>query len=195
MHSDLEIAKGCLVSQRSSQKELYDRYINKMNAVCRRYISDKEELKDVIQEGFIKIFENIGTYRGDGPLEGWVRRVMVNTVLSHIRKNKSDLFVRQSPEEQEGYIANEEEDNGDISGSFDKEELMAAIESLPDNYKIIFNLYCIEDYSHKEIAQMLSIKEESSRTRLIRARKILREYLMALHQERLSTLTDRKEIG
>ncbi len=190
MLSDSDIAKDCLKFKRSAQKELYDRYIKKMNVVCRRYISDKDEIKDVLQEGFIKVFENIEKYRGEGPLEAWIRRIIVNTVLSHIRKGKSDIFVRQDKTEQEDndILISEEEDSDSIfNADFSKEDLMEAIESLPDNYKIIFNLYCIENYSHKEIAQLLSMKEESSRTRLNRARKILQEYLLALHKKRLST--------
>ncbi|HVD96677.1 MAG TPA: RNA polymerase sigma factor [Cytophagaceae bacterium] len=190
MLSDSEIAKECLKSKRSAQKELYDRYIKKMNAVCRRYLSDKDEIKDILQEGFIKVFQNIDKYRGDGPLEAWVRKIIVNTVLSHMRKTKSDIFVREKSdiEEENIQIADKDSDSDSIfNADFSKEDLTAAIDSLPDHYKIIFNLYCIENYSHKEIAEMLSMKEEGSRTRLNRARKILQEYLRALHKTRLST--------
>lgn len=193
MLSDSEIAKECLKFKRSAQKELYERYIKKMNAVCRRYLSDKDEIKDVLQEGFIKVFENIDKYRGDGPLEAWVRRIIVNTVLSHIRKSKSAIFVKQDDTDENNEPAAEEESSDSIyNADFKKEDLMQAIESLPDNYKIIFNLYCIENYSHKEIAQMLSMKEESSRTRLNRARKMLQEYLTTLHKQRLSTENNEK---
>lgn len=187
MLSDSEIAKGCLKLKRSAQKELYDRYIKKMNAVCRRYISDKDEIKDILQEGFIKVFENIDKYRGEGPLEAWVRRIIVNTVLSHLRKSKSELFVKQDKADQDEHFSlTEEEENDSIfNADFSQEDLMTAIESLPENYKIIFNLYCIENYSHREIALLLSLKEESSRTRLNRARKMLQEYLIALHKKRL----------
>lgn len=193
MLSDSEIAEGCLKLKRSAQKELYDRYIKKMNAVCRRYISDKDEIKDVLQEGFIKVFENIEKYRGEGPLEAWVRRIIVNTVLSHIRKNKSELFVKQDKtdiDDTTTLISDEVEDDSIFNADFSQEDLMLAIENLPENYKVIFNLYCIENYSHKEIAQLLSMKEESSRTRLNRARKILQEYLLALHKKRLLKQND-----
>jgi RNA polymerase sigma-70 factor (ECF subfamily) len=189
MLSDSEIAKGCLQLKRSAQKELYDRYIKKMNAVCRRYVSDKDEIKDVLQEGFIKVFENIEKYRGEGPLEAWIRRIIVNTVLTYIRKNKSDIFIKSDGQEQESAMLSdnqEEEGNSIFNADFNKEDLMGAIEGLPENYRIIFNLYCIENYSHKEISQMLSLKEESSRTRLNRARKMLQEHLLALHKQRLS---------
>jgi RNA polymerase sigma-70 factor (ECF subfamily) len=187
MLSDLEIAKGCLQLKRSAQKELYDRYIKKMNAVCRRYVSDKDEIKDVLQEGFIKVFENIDKYRSEGPLEAWIRRIIVNTVLTYIRKNKSDIFIKSEGQEQDIISDSpEEEENSIFNADFNKEDLMNAIEGLPENYRIIFNLYCIENYSHKEIAQMLSLKEESSRTRLNRARKMLQEHLLALYKKRLS---------
>jgi len=187
MLSDSEIAKGCLQLKRSAQKELYDRYIKKMNAVCRRYVSDKDEIKDVLQEGFIKVFENIDKYRSEGPLEAWIRRIIVNTVLTYIRKNKSDIFIKSEGQEQDIISDSpEEEENSIFNADFNKEDLMNAIEGLPENYRIIFNLYCIENYSHKEIAQMLSLKEESSRTRLNRARKMLQEHLLALYKKRLS---------
>jgi RNA polymerase sigma-70 factor (ECF subfamily) len=189
MLSDSEIAKGCLQLKRSAQKELYDRYIKKMNAVCRRYVSDKDEIKDVLQEGFIKVFENIEKYRGDGPLEAWVRRIIVNTVLTYIRKNKSNIFIKSEGQEQDITSVSdgqEEEGNSIFDADFNKEDLMSAIEGLPENYRIIFNLYCIENYSHKEISQLLALKEESSRTRLNRARKMLQEHLLALHKQRLS---------
>jgi RNA polymerase sigma-70 factor (ECF subfamily) len=189
MLSDSEIAKGCLQLKRSAQKELYDRYIKKMNAVCRRYVSDKDEIKDVLQEGFIKVFENIEKYRGDGPLEAWIRRIIVNTVLTYIRKNKSDIFIKSEGQEQEvNNLSDTEEEEGNsiFNADFNKEDLMNAIESLPENYKIIFNLYCMENYSHREISQLLSLKEESSRTRLNRARKMLQEHLLTLHKQRLS---------
>jgi RNA polymerase sigma-70 factor (ECF subfamily) len=187
MLSDSDIAKECLQNKRSAQKEIYDRYIKKMHAVCRRYISDKEEIKDILQEGFIKVFEHIGKYRGDGSLEAWVRRIIVNTVLTNMRRNKSIIFIRTGEAETEkNIIASDEEEESIFNTDFDKEELMNAIEALPDNYRIIFNLYCLENYSHKEIAQMLSMKEESSRTRLRRARRMLQEQLLIVQKERLA---------
>jgi RNA polymerase sigma-70 factor (ECF subfamily) len=192
MLSDSELAKDCLQLKRSAQKELYDRYIKKMNAVCRRYVSDKDDIKDILQEGFIKVFTNIDKYRGDGPLEAWVRRILVNTALSYLRKSKSDIFIKSEGNEDEiNEISDSEEENDDsvFNANFSKEELLNAVDSLPDNYKLIFNLFCIENYSHREISEMLSITEESSRTRLNRARKILQEYLLALHKKRLSVKT------
>lgn len=157
-----------------------------MNAVCRRYISNKEEIKDVLQEGFIKVFNNLDKYRGDGPVEAWIRRIIVNTALSYIRKSKTDLYSSQDVNDHDDSISvTEEADESVFNADFDQNDLMAAINCLPENYKIIFNLHCIEDYSHKEIAQELSITEENSRTRLNRARKLLQEYLNALHKTRL----------
>ena len=188
MLNDSDLVKGCLAKKRSSQKELYDTYIKKMYALCRRYISDKEEIKDILQEGFIKVFENIESYRGDGSLEGWIRKIIINTALNYIRKKKSDIFERiEDSEEDQNYTLADESENEDLfQTDFKKEELLAAIERLPENYKIIFNLFCLENYSHREISVMLSISEESSRTRLNRARKILQEELLSLHKKYLA---------
>ncbi len=184
MLTDAEIAKGCLEKKRSCQKELYDKYIKKMYALCRRYISDKDEIKDTLQEGFIKVFENIGSYRGEGSLEGWVRKIIVNTALTTLRKSKSSIFVRieETEEETNTTLTEENQEDALFNTDFNKEDLLSAIEDLPTNYKIIFNLFCLENYSHREISEMLSITEESSRTRLNRARKILQEKLLTLHK-------------
>jgi len=186
MLSDSDIAKECLQDKRAAQKELYDRYIKKMHAVCRRYISDKEEIKDILQESFIKVFANIGKYKGEGPLEAWIRRIIVNTTLTSMRKNKSTIFVRTEETEVENNNITEEEEESIFNTDFDKTALMNAIESLPENYRIVFNLYCLENYSHKEISELLSMKEESSRTRLKRARKMLQEQLLIMHKESLA---------
>ncbi len=192
MLSDSDIVKDCLKFKRSAQKELYNRYIKKMYAVCCRYLSDKDDIKDILQEGFIKVFENIEKYRGEGPLEAWIRRIIVNTVLSHLRKNKTGIPIKQiNLEEEEEFVASSEEEEDSIfNANFSKEDLMEAISNLSENYRVIFNLYCLENYSHKEIASMLSLSEEGSRTRLNRARKILQEYLKSLHKKRLSTLNE-----
>lgn len=188
MLSDLEIAKGCAQRKHSAQKELYDRYIKKMNALCHRYTSDKDEIKDILQESFIKVFENIEQYRGDGSLEGWVKKIMINTILTNMRKNKASIFVRveENEDEEKNTLAVEEEEDSIFNTDFNKEDLMKMIEGLPENYRIIFNLYCLEDYSHKEIAELLSIKENSSRTRLNRARKMLQDQLLIIHHQRLA---------
>jgi RNA polymerase sigma-70 factor (ECF subfamily) len=187
MLSDFEIAKECLKRKSSAQKELYERYIKKMNAVCRRYLTDKEEIKDILQEGFIKVFENIEKYRGEGPLEAWVRRIIINTILTNMRKNKSSIFVKgEEGEAEKENIAADEEAQSIFNTDFNKEDLMAVIESLPDIYKVIFNLYCLENYSHKEISQLLSVPEETSRTRLNRARKMLQEQLLIVYKERIA---------
>jgi RNA polymerase sigma-70 factor (ECF subfamily) len=188
MLSDSDIAKECLQKKYSAQKELYNRYSKKMHAVCRRYLSDKDTIKDVLQEGFIKVFNNIDKYRGDGPLESWIRRIIINTALTSIRRNNSGIFLRVEENEEEDHdvIQTEEEDESVFNGNFSEEDLLKSIEALPENYKIVFNLFCLENHSHKEISEMLSIKEESSRTRLNRARKILQEHLLSIHKEYLA---------
>jgi RNA polymerase sigma-70 factor, ECF subfamily len=185
LQSEVDILKACLKSDKNAQKALYERYIGKMNAVCRRYIASEEERKDVVQDGFVKVFQNIQHYRSDGPLEAWIRRVVVNTALSHLRKQRrgldSDTIPLDEYDEQsaEAYVNQEETI---AQADFSKEVLMEAIDALPEKYKVVFNLYCIDNYAHKTIAEMLSITEEGSRTRLKRAKEMLQLYLTRLHK-------------
>ncbi len=187
MQSEAELIRACLTFDNAAQKALYERYIGKMNAVCRRYVPNEEERKDIVQEGFIKVFQNIEKYRSDGPLEAWIRRIIVNTTLSYLRKHKPNdsektVDINQY-QESHTLVDQEEEDNDSIyNADFSKETLMGAIDSLPEKYRVVFNLHCIDDYSHKIIAELLSISEEGSRTRLKRAKEMLKTYLIQLHK-------------
>jgi RNA polymerase sigma-70 factor (ECF subfamily) len=163
------IINGCLLGNRRDQELLYRRYAAKLYAVCLQYSGNDEEARDILQEGFIKIFENLVHYKYEGSFDGWVRRIVVNTALEKYR-SKHNLYriddIDQIPEQ------NAEPDNEDYAG-LGARDLMEIIRELPPRYRIVFNLFAIEGYSHKEISGMMSISEGTSKSNLSRARVIL----------------------
>jgi len=163
------IISGCLKGNRRDQELLYRRYSARLYAVCIQYSGNDEEARDILQEGFIKIFENLINYKHEGSFEGWMRRIMVNTALEKYR-NKYNLYrvddIDQIPE------PGMEPDNEDYSG-LEAGDLLGIIRELPPKYRMVFNLYAIEGYSHKEISKMVNISEGTSKSNLSRARVIL----------------------
>ena len=155
---------------------LYRQYSAKMWAICLRYAHDHDEAKDILQDGFMKIFEKISQYEGRGYFEGWMRKIIVNTALAIYRKKhflniESNLIPEKS-----------DEISGQIESKLSADELLEIINELSPQYKIVFNLYAIEGYSHKEISEMLGISEGTSKSNLSRARYIL--------QKKVSTVFD-----
>lgn len=163
------IINGCLKGNRRDQELLYRRHAPKLYAVCMQYSGNDEEARDILQEGFIKIFENLNHYKYEGNFEGWMRRIIVNTALEKFR-SRHNLYrvddIDQIPE------LDAEPDSEDYSG-LDAEDLMEIIRELPPKYRMVFNLFAIEGYSHKEIGQMVNISEGTSKSNLARARIIL----------------------
>ncbi|WP_243749134.1 RNA polymerase sigma factor [Mucilaginibacter agri] len=168
------IWEGCKINDRKQQELLYKVLAPKMLAVCMRYTTDRDEAQDVMQEGFIKIFKNLHNYRGEGSLEGWIRRIMAHTAISRYRKLKPIMLTEDMSENSVPCYTSEQNNN------VDAKELMNIIQQLPGNYRSVFNLYAIEGYSHQEIGTMLGISELLSRTTLHRARGILRKKVTQL---------------
>lgn len=162
------LIKGCLKGKPEAQKMLYDLYSPKMMGVCLRYAKNREEAEDIMQEGFIRVFTKLDTFKNKGSLEGWVRRVIVNTALRHIQKNAR--FLANVGWEDVDYEMGE---NETVASNLAYEELLALVNELPDGYRMIFNLYAIDGFSHKEISQKLGISEGTSKSQLARARKYL----------------------
>lgn len=156
---------------RSAQKMLFDRVSGKMLAVCRSYTGDLHHAEDCMLKGFVKVFKNVNSFQSKGSFEGWIRRIMVNECLDFLKGNKGFIYKEDSEWEEEVVL---EVDLMD----FDAQEL---IDKLPENYRLVFNLFVLEDYSHKEIAECLKITEVSSRTQLNRAKQKMKEIL--LHQK------------
>ena len=168
--SEKKLVKQCLRGDGRAQRELYDKFAPQMLAVCKRYVRSLEDAEEVLSNAFIKVFNKIDQYTGEGALGGWIRRIMVNESLNYIRYQKN-LFV-EVEEENHGRFAHEE-----LSNQMDADHLMMLIEELPLGYKTVFNLYAIEGYGHKEIGEMLGISENTSKSQLSKARKNLQNKL------------------
>ncbi|NDW10851.1 RNA polymerase sigma factor [Dysgonomonas sp. 520] len=175
MNEKLLIAR-CKRGESQAYRELYELYAPAMMSVCMRYVNNKETAQDLLQEGFIKIFTKIDTYSETGAFSGWIRRIFVTTALQYLRSNDA---LKQSVdiEECEGYI-----NDMDFSAldQISADELMASIAELPEGYRTVFNLFALEGYSHSEIAEMLGVKESTSRSQFVRAKKILQKRLESL---------------
>lgn len=168
----IELIDGCLKEDRRTQELLYKRYSNRMWGVCLRYSRSREEAEDILQEGFMKVFDNIGKFKFEGSFEGWVRRIMVNTALRHYNKS---VFKEEK-------LANDDEEIDALVdpaalANISEKELLRVIDELPEGYRVVFNLYVIEGYDHKEIAEMLGIAESTSRSQLTKARLMLQKRL------------------
>lgn len=179
---DDKLVRGCVKGDPEAQRQLYERFCEKMLAVCCRYGRDLADAEDILQEGFIRVFNKIHLFKGEGSLEGWIRRVIVNVALKHYHKN-ARLYVLVGLEE-----ADREVDDHSLDDSLAYDELVEMVQSLPDGYRIVFNLYAIEGFSHKEIAQKLGISEGTSKSQLARARGALRNMLES-QQRMVSSLT------
>jgi len=167
-----QVIQGCISGDRKSQKMLFDLFSGKMMAVCLRYSKHKMEAEDLLQDGFVKVFQNIVQYKFEGPFEQWVRKIMIHNAIKkfHKKSNKNELLVLDEIPETTV------EGNG--LNLLYYNELLLIIEELPDGYRMVFNLYAIEGYNHKEISELLGIEESTSRSQLVKARKVLQEKLL-----------------
>ncbi|MGA1976442.1 MAG: RNA polymerase sigma factor [Bacteroidales bacterium] len=163
------LISGCLKGNRRDQELLYRRHATKLYAVCLQYSGNDEEARDILQDGFVKIFENLVNYKFEGSFEGWMRRIMVNTALEKFRTRHSLYMVDDIDQIPEPNADPENEDYAGLGAS----DLLEIIRELPPKYRIVFNLFAIEGYSHKEISDMMSISEGTSKSNLSRARVIL----------------------
>jgi len=174
LYSEQELIDGCVSNKREFQKLLYQRFSGNLLSLCFRYCKSKEEAEDILQEGFLKIFKNIHKYRGTGSFEGWIKRIIINTALEELRKNKREFIT----EDIDGLrIQPESFDGGD--SIINTKDLMKYIQALPDGYKIVFNLFVIEGYSHGEISEMLNISSGTSKSQLSKARIYLQKMMLA----------------
>ncbi|SFW71014.1 RNA polymerase sigma-70 factor, ECF subfamily [Sinomicrobium oceani] len=170
---ETRLVKKAAGNNREAQQELFRKYASRMLSVCRYYIKDEQFAEDVMITAFFKVFTQIGAFRGDGSFEGWIRRIMVRECISFLRKEKSLSFL------EEEHIAGVSSETADYSG-IDVEAIQFIIDALPQGYKTVFLMYAIEGYSHKEIAETLCISENTSKTQLFKARKMLQEKIEKL---------------
>lgn len=179
IYTEGELVSGCRNGNRIHQQALYQRYYRKMFGVCLRYAEREEDAQDMLQDGFIRVFKSIGTFRGSGSLEGWVRRIMVNNAIQHYRKNSK--FRKVDIEAAENV-----ELDGEILSNMGQAELLKVINHLPVGYRTVFNLYVIEGYNHQEISFMLNISPGTSKSQLSRAKAHLKKQLTLLNQQAVS---------
>jgi len=167
------ILQGCLHNHPVAQRELYNRFSPKMLAVCYRFAHNREDAEDMLQESFIKVFSQIHTFQNKGAFEGWIRRIIVHTCINHLKKNKR--FNESVDIINASAIQVREES---IPSIVQAKQIVECIRLLPIGYRTVLNLYAIEGYSHKEIAEMLDIEESTSRSQYTRAKQMLEEILL-----------------
>ena len=165
--TDSDLIHGCLEGNRRMQEELYRRFSPRMYAVCLRYAGNAEEAEDILQEGFIKIFKKLDSFRSEGSFEGWVRRIFVNTAIEHFRRKK---YLQPVTEKEENTI---EGKYFSVLDELAEKDILALVQELSPGYRTVFNMYVVEGYTHKEIADMLGISEGTSKSQLSRAKVIL----------------------
>lgn len=165
------LLENCIAGNRKSQKDLYDLYSPKMFSVCLRYSKNQMDAEDILQDGFVKLFNNLHRFRGEGSFDGWVRRIFVNTAIEHIRRKNLNTT---GGEGLENTIADKHRNA--LDNLYEKDIIKTA-NTLSDGYRTVFNLYAVEGYSHKEIAAQLGITESTSKSQFSRAKAILRNML------------------
>ncbi|RFZ95855.1 sigma-70 family RNA polymerase sigma factor [Mucilaginibacter conchicola] len=174
-HTIDELVARCISGNRKAQEQLYKQFASKMLGVCMRYATDRMEAEDMLQNGFMKVFQKIADYRGDGSFEGWVRRIMVHSSIEYYRKHHKMMQVVELDE-----AGSEPSVNAAAASSLEAKDLLLLIKALSPGYRMVFNLYAIDGYSHKEIAEIMGISEGASKSQLSRARAILKEQVLKM---------------
>lgn len=170
-HDEISLIKACSNGDHTAFKKIYEIHSGTMYSICLRYMTNEDEAKDALQEGFIKVFNNISQFQFTGSFEGWMKRIFVNTSIEQIRKRKVHLDVTE-------VHSNELPLTSQIAtGTMDAKKMMQLVQQLPLGYRTVFNMFVIDGYSHKEISDYLSINENTSKSQLFKARKQLQVWL------------------
>ena len=169
--TDEQIVDGCIKKNALAQEYLYNKFSRKMMGVCMRYCDSEQEAEDVLQNGFITVFSNLESYKGSGSFEGWIRKIIVNTALTNIRKNKK--FRQNIAMENVEFML----PAAHVGDDYAAKDLLKVIQQLPPGGRTVFNLFAIEGYSHKEIGEMLNISEGTSKSQYSRARAYLQKVI------------------
>lgn len=172
LYSEEEILEGCRKNKRQYQEILYRRYARKMYGICMSYAGNRDLAQDILQDGFIKVFKKIKHYKREGSLEGWIRRIIVNTAIDHLRKEtlKHNYITEQEEIEEEAY-------EPDVLEKLKAQDVLDLVAQLPDGARMIFNLYAVEGFTHKEIAAKMDISVGTSKSQFSRARKMLMQLI------------------
>lgn len=175
-----QLIKGCLEGDRKAQQAVYKLLYGKMKVVCMRYTRDTDQALDILQEGFIKVFQNMERYSGAGSFEGWVRRIMVNLSIDRFRKQKNDFLLLNGSTSIEDFedVVEDESDVESVDYDFTPEQILEAMQQLSPAYKTVFNLYVFENYTHQDIAEALSISIGTSKSNFAKAKRNMKKILL-----------------
>jgi len=202
--SEKDLIEGCKQNEAVARQLLYEKYARLMFGVCSRYIGNADDLRDVVQDSFVKVFTNIKKFRYEGSFEGWMKRIFVNTAINYLKENKKyrnkmDIDDPQganliADDSREAYrtMDRRDIDSGKVDynlvseAELSHEELLEALNSIPEGFRVVFNLACIEGMKHEEIAEMMNIDASTSRTRLTRARAMLQKIIYEKSVEKVS---------
>ncbi len=177
--TDTELIKGCIKEDAACQRSLFNRYASSLLGVCSRYARNKEDAEDILQDAFIKIFNKINQFKGDGSFEGWMRRVVVNTAL---KKYTLSRYAKEVSVEEIKEGTDIDVNDVPPFNHLTEKDLLLIINRLPDGYRLVFNLYVIEGYQHHEIADMLGIQSGTSRSQLVKARNLLQKEVLEMQR-------------
>jgi RNA polymerase sigma-70 factor (ECF subfamily) len=180
-YTDNELIDGCLTGKRLFQLALYEKYSARMFAICKRYAKSNDEAEDVLQDGFVKVFTKMSQFSRESALEAWLKRIFINTAITNYRNNIKHYYQEDVTEINESEM--ETYEIGD--SEFTKEELKSVIDGLPKGYNLVFSLYAIDGYKHKDIAEMLGIDIETSKSQYHRAKKAIQKKLYELSKVKL----------
>lgn len=171
-----QLIDECKKGNRLAQKELYDKYARKMMGVCLRYVSDRETARDLLQDGFVKVFTSLDTYTGSGVFDAWIRKIFVNGALEYLRRGD----VLREASDWDSIAEPVKSFSVSAVSELSAAELMKLVQELPAGFRAVFNLFAIEGYSHREIAEMMNITESTSRSQYTRARQLLQKRVKEL---------------
>ena len=169
------IVEDCKNNDAKAQMQLYDMYCDAMFIIAQRYVKDSFVAEDMMQDAFIKVFKNIGSFKGEVSIGAWIKRIVINQCIDHLKKKKIELI---SIEEKQ-YTVVDDDNDWDVDEKVDVNVITSTINGLPEKYKLVLNMYLIEGYDHKEIAQVLNITEINSRSQLLRGKNKLKSQLKA----------------
>ncbi len=172
-----QIIEGCKKGKRNSYNMLYQRYAPLMLGICYRYSKTRDEAEDVLQEGFIKVFQKINTYEGRGSFEGWMKRIMINTAINNYKANSKHYYHEDVDKDSLNLKSDDENLPFQLENGLKKESIIKLIQELPSGYQMVFNLYVIDGLTHQEIADELEFSINTSKSQLSKARKWLRKKL------------------
>jgi RNA polymerase sigma factor (sigma-70 family) len=180
--SEEKLIEECIEGNRYAQKMLFEKYRSLMFAICMRYAKNRAEAEDVMIDGFMKIYSSLSEFKRKGSFEGWLRKIMVNSAINNYRSNLKHYYNSTIDDEKSYEIENKIDD---FKTNYSAEYLIKLIQELPDGYRMVFNLYEIEGYSHKEVAEIMSISISTAKTQLFYAKKSLQKRLAKISQEEM----------